>query len=98
MLTLSLESNDREPGTIFRLLICKGNPPNNRSHPTTGNDSTRERFMPTPALALIVPTRSIVPGWEPGSWERFARFGGLLTVMVVTVVMVTAYCYGRSKQ
>ena len=95
MLTLSLESNDREPGTIYRSLICKENPPNNRSHPTTGNDSTRERFMPTLALALIVPTRSIVPGWEPGSRERLAQLGGSSTVMVVMVVMVTAYCYGR---
>ena len=95
MLTLSLESNDREPGTIYRSLICKENPPNNRSHPTTGNDSTRERFMPTLALALIVPTRSIVPGREPGSRERFTHLGGSSTVMVVTVVMVTAYCYGR---
>ena len=100
MLTLSLESNDREPGTIYRSLICKENPPNNRSHPTTGNDSTRERFMPTLALALIVPTRSIVPSREPGSWERFTHLGGSSTVMVVTVVMVTAYCYGhgRAKQ
>ena len=98
MLTLSLESNDREPGTIYRSLICKGNPPNNRSHPTTGNDSTRERFMPTLALALIVPTRSIVPGWEPGSRERLAQLGGSSTVMVVMMVMVTAHCYGRSKQ
>ena len=95
MLTLSLESNDREPGTIYRSLICKENPPNNRSHPTTGNDSTRERFMTAPALALIVPTRSIVPGREPGSRERFTHLGGSSTVMVVTVVMVTAYCYGR---
>ena len=92
MLTLSLESNDREPGTIYRSLICKENPPNNRSHPTTGNDSTRERFMPAPTLALIVPTRSIVPGREPGSRERFTHLGGSSTV---TVVMVTAYCYGR---
>ena len=84
MLTLSLESNDREPGTIYRSLICKENPPNNRSHPTTGNDSTRERLMSAPALDLIVPTRSVVPSREPGSRERF-----------VTVVTVTAYCYGR---
>ena len=87
MLTLSLESNDREPGTIYRSLICKENPPNNRSQPTTGNDSTRERFMTAPALALIVPTRSIVPGREPGSRERFTHLGGSSTVMVVTVVL-----------
>ena len=52
--------------------------------------------MTAPALALIVPTRSIVPSREPGSWERFTHLGGSSTVMVVTVVMVTAYCYGRS--
>ena len=98
MLTLSLESNDREPGTIYRSLICKENPPNNRSHPTTGNDSTRERLMSAPELDLIVPTRSIVPNREPGSRERLAQLGGSSTVMVVMMVMVTAHCYGRSKQ
>jgi hypothetical protein len=48
--------------------------------------------MTAPALALIVPTHSIVPSREPGSRERF--------VMLVTMVMVTAYCYGhgRAKQ
>lgn len=83
MLTLSLESNGREPGTIYRSLICKGNFRNNRSHPRAGNDSTRERFMSAPALALIVPTRSIVPGREPGkpgtiytSWWVIDRDGG----------------------
>ena len=70
MLTLSLESNDREPGTICNSLIYRRKVRNNRSHPTTGNDSTRERFMPTPALDLIVPTRSIVPSREAGSRER----------------------------
>ena len=86
MLTLSLESNDREPGTICRSLICKGNRSNNRSHPAPGNDSTRERLLSAPALDLIVPTRSIVPSREPGSRERFARLGGSSTVMVVMVV------------
>ena len=90
MLTLSLESNDREPGTICRSLICKGNRSNNRSHPAPGNDSTRERLLSAPALDLIVPTRSIVPSREPGSRERF--------VMVVTMVMVVAFRNGRRTQ
>lgn len=51
--------------------------------------------MSAPRLDLMVPTRSIVPSREPGSRERFAGLGGSSTVMVVTVVMVTAYCYGR---
>lgn len=70
MLTLSLESHHREPGTICRSLICKDNHRHNRSHPTPGNDSTRERFLSAPALDLIVPTRSIVPSREPGNRER----------------------------
>jgi hypothetical protein len=51
--------------------------------------------MPAPTLALIVPARSIVPSREPGRRERFAGLGGSSTVIVVTVVMVTTYCYGR---
>lgn len=43
--------------------------------------------MSAPALDLIVPTRSIVPGREPGSRERF-----------VTMVTVVAFRCGRRTQ